>query len=215
MVFADLVWDNFASPLMRIAGTLEAIEWQRLSDVRSALSESGIETTLTVDGAPKSMNFDPSGYQLSDWTIRAQSVIEESAYDSARRVLLASFGCVLLLVGAQGDERGEVEFQVEGEHTWTISSKYERSRANRAIAILLHGDDCAGCGFSFGRTYGDIAAGYIEVHHLTPVHLMGAPRPVDPRTELVPLCANCHRAVHRADPPLSLAQLSVLLRTSH
>lgn len=95
----------------------------------------------------------------------------------------------------------------EGREIYSISKRHERSRSNRALAIQIHGKRCKACSFDFDEFYGSIAQGYIEVHHLLPVSMMSVPSVVDPRTELVPLCANCHRMVHRRWPPYSLGEL--------
>ncbi len=47
---------------------------------------------------------------------------------------------------------------------------YERSARNRALAIELRGRTCEVCGFNFDEVYGsEHAAGYIQIHHVTPV----------------------------------------------
>ena len=52
------------------------------------------------------------------------------------------------------------------------------------------------CRFDFDETYGkDYAEGYIQIHHVKP--LSEYEGEVDPETELVPLCANCHAMAHR------------------
>lgn len=73
---------------------------------------------------------------------------------------------------------------------------YERSRKNREMAIKIHGTVCQVCGFDFDEVYGrDYADSYIEIHHVRP--LSEYEGKVDPATDLVPLCANCHRMAHR------------------
>lgn len=99
------------------------------------------------------------------------------------------------------------EFDVEGRQIYQMSKTHERSRANRALAIQFHGTTCQVCSFNFEATYGSISKGYVEIHHLLPVSLMEIPAMVDPRSDLVPLCANCHRMVHRRWPPYSPAEL--------
>ena len=102
-------------------------------------------------------------------------------------------------------------FEEEGAEQLVWSRRYERSRANRSMAIALHGTTCVVCGFSFDSFYSGIAGDYVEIHHLEPVSTMGGPRAVDPRTELVPLCANCHRAAHRRWPPFSPEELRMAI----
>lgn len=77
-------------------------------------------------------------------------------------------------------------------------TRYERDPQLRRQCIDYHGCRCAVCGFDFARAYGPLGEGYIEVHHLRPISTWGGEEhSVDPRTDLMPLCANCHRMIHR------------------
>ncbi|MBE1457655.1 5-methylcytosine-specific restriction protein A [Nocardiopsis terrae] len=55
---------------------------------------------------------------------------------------------------------------------------------------------CEVCEFDFGRFYGERGQGYIECHHVVPLHHIGESRtrPED----LALLCSNCHRMIHRS-----------------
>ena len=86
-------------------------------------------------------------------------------------------------------------------------NRYERSLANRAAAIAIHGAFCHVCGFDFAEFYGLMGEGFIEVHHRIPVSRMGEGYVVSPEEDLVPLCANCHQMVHREDPPVAVEEL--------
>ncbi len=61
----------------------------------------------------------------------------------------------------------------------------------------LHGGHifCECCGFDFTKAY-DIDDEYIEIHHLKPFSQTEGEHPVNSQTDLVPLCANCHRMIH-------------------
>lgn len=111
-----------------------------------------------------------------------------------------------------GDESGqENQGSVEGTPVWRTHRTYERNSRNRANAIVYHGRTCLGCGFSFDAKYtSEHARGYIEVHHIHP--LSEGPRVVNPYEDLIPLCANCHRMVHRrGNDWLSLEELKRLI----
>lgn len=41
-----------------------------------------------------------------------------------------------------------------------------------------------------------IIRGIIEVHHIVPISQIGKEYEVDPINDLVPLCPNCHTALH-------------------
>ncbi|MBI4339937.1 MAG: HNH endonuclease [Chloroflexi bacterium] len=109
---------------------------------------------------------------------------------------------------AGADEAGGA---IEGAVSFRLHREYERDSRNRAKAILYHGTKCKGCGFFFDDTYTpQHANGYIEVHHVKP--LAAGQQLVDPQQDLIPLCANCHRMVHRhRGESLSLDQLQRLL----
>jgi 5-methylcytosine-specific restriction protein A len=90
-------------------------------------------------------------------------------------------------------------------------NRYERDRRNRAAALAIHGYVCMACDCDMERTYGAVAAGLIEVHHTTPVSQIDPSYVLDPRTDLVPLCPNCHAVVHRRSPPYSVGDLRTML----
>ena len=53
---------------------------------------------------------------------------------------------------------------------------------------------CEACGFDFEEKYGSLGKCFIEAHHVTP--LTEGPRPTN-LGDLMMLCPNCHRMVHR------------------
>jgi 5-methylcytosine-specific restriction protein A len=99
----------------------------------------------------------------------------------------------------------------EGARIRVEANRYERSRINRAACIELHGDSCLACEFNFGERYGETGRGFIHVHHVTPISRLGPGYRVNPATDLVPLCPNCHAMAHRFDPPASVEYLRRLL----
>ena len=86
---------------------------------------------------------------------------------------------------------------VEGDYHIIESIRYERNAKNRKNAILIHGLYCQACGFNFESKYGILGKNYIEVHHLIPLSIGSKERIVNPETDLVCLCSNCHRMIHR------------------
>lgn len=84
----------------------------------------------------------------------------------------------------------------EGKKRYVLHVTYERSPRNRANAIKIHGTICKCCGFDFNAVYGpEFARDYIEIHHIK--SLTETDGEVNPATDLVPLCSNCHSMVHR------------------
>ena len=102
---------------------------------------------------------------------------------------------------------------MEGGVLLAIVKRRERNPRNRLLCIRLHGERCACCGLEPRSVYGD-AGSIIEVHHIEPLSLLGAPRLYDPAKDLAPLCPNCHRALHTRRPvPMALTELRSILNS--
>lgn len=97
-----------------------------------------------------------------------------------------------------------------GKRTVTVNA-YERSPEARAQCIEIHGSSCGICEFDFGRTYGAEFHGFIHVHHKTPVSKVGARYKVDPKSDLIPVCPNCHAVVHYGNETRSVEDVKRLL----
>ncbi len=104
------------------------------------------------------------------------------------------------------------ELYVEGATTLIQVTKYERDLAARAACIAHFGAQCSVCGCNFGAVYGEIGEGFIHVHHLIPLALISAEYVVDPHSDLVPVCPNCHSMLHRRNPPYTIAELKGLMQ---
>ncbi len=96
----------------------------------------------------------------------------------------------------------------EGGVCYFYSKQYERDAENRRRAIEIHGTVCCICKFDFELHYGSRGMGFIEIHHTKPLSSLSAKIVVDPHNDLVPVCSNCHRMIHRRkDDVLSIAQM--------
>ncbi|WP_158539825.1 HNH endonuclease [Gordonibacter sp. 28C] len=92
---------------------------------------------------------------------------------------------------------------------------YERSPQARKECLQHYGYECAICGMDFGKEFGEEFSGVIEVHHLEPLNLLKEEREIDPIRDLVPLCPNCHKMVHRkTGKPYTLDQLRNIRKAS-
>ena len=70
---------------------------------------------------------------------------------------------------------------------------------------------CEICEFDYTEKYGDLGEDYIEAHHTIPVSELkeGSKTKVE---DIVLVCANCHRMLHRKRPWLSKNDLKEILR---
>lgn len=104
----------------------------------------------------------------------------------------------------------------EGKRLAYYTTKYERDPKNRREAIRIHGTKCMACGFDFESAFGRLGRGFIEVHHVTPLYSQNEEREINPETDLVCICSNCHRMIHRRkDDILTVDQLKEILADSN
>ena len=90
----------------------------------------------------------------------------------------------------------------EAQTRLTTHQKLERQRRDQKLreARQKQGGrlvcEVPGCGFDFEARYGELGAGFAEVHHLVPLSSCEVPS-ATPHHELAVVCANCHRMIHR------------------
>ena len=103
----------------------------------------------------------------------------------------------------------EDEPLTEGKIRQVSLTIHERNRKYRQICLTEHGYVCAACGMDFEKFYGEIGREFIEVHHLERIADTDGEHEIDPKTDLVPLCSNCHSMIHRkkGGKPFTLDEL--------
>ncbi|MCC1498290.1 HNH endonuclease [Alcanivorax sp. 1008] len=128
---------------------------------------------------------------------------------TCRNVIVPMMAAMAELIGYDllAEEVLDATPAFEGAVSRSVVNRRERNPRNRLLCIRIHGEKCFACGLEPRRFYAD-AGSIIEVHHLEPLSLQERIRLYDPRLDLVPLCPNCHRAVHTRSPvPLSIEEL--------
>ena len=111
-----------------------------------------------------------------------------------------------------GDEEESV---LEGRYLLRMHKVWERNpalRARKIKSVQAHGQPvkCEACGFDFRKTYGDRGQGFIECHHVEPLHETG--QTSNTIHDLALLCSNCHRMIHRKPPWPTPSQLRDLIQ---
>jgi 5-methylcytosine-specific restriction enzyme A len=86
-----------------------------------------------------------------------------------------------------------LRFHIERERNRGLRRRKIRSVMARSGSLA-----CEVCDLDFGQFYGDRGQGYIECHHVEPLHATGE-RPTRVN-DLALLCSNCHRMIHRKPP---------------
>lgn len=70
---------------------------------------------------------------------------------------------------------------------------------------------CEACGFDFELIYGTIGKDFIEGHHTIPVSQMRENHLTKPE-DIVLLCSNCHRMVHKKRPWLTINEIKQIIK---
>ena len=109
----------------------------------------------------------------------------------------------------------EGESEMEGRYLLRVHAYRERSpglRRRKIESVRRRGEPlaCAACGFDFEQVYGDRGKGYIECHHVIPLHETGERRVSI--SDLALLCSNCHRMIHAKPPWPTPAELGEIIR---
>lgn len=112
----------------------------------------------------------------------------------------------------ESEKAEEESYYTDGAVKQYYGKRYERNPENRKKAIEIHGSSCVACGFNFEEVYGERGKDFIEVHHVKPLSTIGEQVVIDPKADLVPVCSNCHRMIHRRkDEVLTVDELKAII----
>jgi len=155
-------------------------------------SEESSEEDIDINSSKiKFIKIQPESYRYEIEFVNSQ-IIDNDIYSESSEVL---------------------EWSEEGRAKHYFVKSYERNLENRKRAIEIHGVECSVCGFNFERIYGVRGIGFIEVHHIKPLSSLDDKVVVNPYTDLVPVCSNCHRMIHRdKDSVLTVDELKMVTR---
>ena len=111
----------------------------------------------------------------------------------------------------------ELPLLKEGAKTQITVNAYERNLEAKRLCVEHNMDSdgnicCKICGFDFGKTYGLDFRGLIHVHHIREISSIGEEYVIDPICDLIPVCPNCHAALHHRRPAYSIDYLTKILK---
>jgi 5-methylcytosine-specific restriction protein A len=69
---------------------------------------------------------------------------------------------------------------------------------------------CSVCHFDFEQVYGAIGHGFVEAHHVEPIGLRDGSTSTTVH-DLIPVCSNCHRMLHRQAPPYLREEIAAMM----
>lgn len=213
---------SFASELMSSLQSADDSGRCVFQAVLDACSNAGADVVLNLNGATR--NYKDNGIWDESWrsfgfTVNKGMLAINEGNDTADMHLIeewttrvAAAVIAILPVEEDVDESFDACGLPEGAKMRIEVNRYERDRRNRAAALAIHGHRCMACDTDMAERYGSVAEGLIEVHHLVPISKLGDGYIINPKSDLVPLCPDCHSVAHRRSPPYSIKELQNMLR---
>ena len=102
---------------------------------------------------------------------------------------------------------------LEGKAKMTTVNIYERNQIARQKCISHYGINCQVCNLNFEKMYGEMGKDFIHVHHLIELSSISKEYSVNPITDLVPVCPNCHAMLHKVKPAHTIENLKMILKS--
>lgn len=214
----------YASEIIQAMGTTAPEKGAVFSDLVATILDAGATFRMIVNDEPQNPR-QPDTWPV-DWGRLSLELVKsplaintEDPQETENTVIHWGshfLACVLNLVPLEEDEPesdADLTGLPEGAVTRVEVNRYERNHLNRATCLQVHGHSCKVCGMSFDSVYGEIGQGFIHVHHTTSVSELGDNYRLNPVTDLVPVCPNCHAMLHKRNPPLSVAELRDIIAT--
>jgi 5-methylcytosine-specific restriction protein A len=214
----------------RVELTFGGYSRQVIDKIRNASPEDVQLARALVESIRSDVEVQIPNQELSDWTVndgafrliatlrlKDQPGNDVALVETCNEVIVPIMAAMAELIGYDVivESPEDEVLAIEGAIRRSVVNRRERNPRNRLLCIRIHGEKCAVCSIEPRHIYGS-AGDIIEVHHLEPLSLVSAPRPYDPRTDLVPLCPDCHRALHTRRPiPLSLEELKALMEAAN
>jgi 5-methylcytosine-specific restriction protein A len=125
-----------------------------------------------------------------------------------------------VMANTPADSFPDVDYEsmtaIEGRRKWAQHFSRERKpeivTAKKAHVLKTTGSlKCEACEFDFAERYDAIGEGFCEVHHK--VSLSSLNEESETKLEdLVVLCSNCHRMIHRTKPMAGVNEFKKLIR---
>lgn len=104
----------------------------------------------------------------------------------------------------------EIEYS-EGKTKKVTVNSYERNNHARNECIKHFGMICQVCQFNFQEKFGILGVDFIHVHHKIDIASIGNEYLVNPLTDLIPVCPNCHSMLHKKTPSYSIEELKEIM----
>lgn len=126
----------------------------------------------------------------------------ESQLESIQLIGIPLMAAMAELIGYEDAVKNDEsihEGEMEGHFRKAEILRRERSARNRLMCLKFHGTKCKICEVEISDIY-KLGRPIIEVHHLQPISSSDNGVIYDPKNDLIPVCPNCHAALHAKKP---------------
>lgn len=181
--------------------------------LRNFVTESLYEGYLNLESEDEL----PIGYSVGNilsFEYQSESLPPDEVIVSDIHKILSLYRTYIALrsgnIDSDNEEIPEEISSGEEKKKYRWHRRAERNQKLSKDAKKFHGYICQVCKFDFEKQYGELGSKYVEAHHITPMaELLKELEPVvlDPKTDFVVVCSNCHRMLHRTKPVLVPSEL--------
>ncbi|WP_017388677.1 HNH endonuclease [Acinetobacter calcoaceticus] len=194
----------------------QKVFWKDTTQLANIKNYAVFKKLKKLDKATLSYEFFVQHGLISDAPIQGRRTDRDKAVDDPIRIFLAhivnEFNNETIATDYPDEAYVDHQLFPEGAKLTVQVNRYERNPEARAKCIEIHGTRCEICKMSFAETYGFFAKDFIHVHHKTPLHQISESYEVNPQTDLMPVCPNCHAMLHRQENgcPMTVERLKQL-----
>lgn len=186
----------------------QKVFWKDTTQLTNIKSYAVFEKLKKLNKATLSFEFFVQHGLIPDAPIQGRRTDRDKAVDDPIRIFLAhivnEFNNETIAIDYPDEAYVNNQLFPEGAKLTVQVNRYERNPEARAKCIEIHGTRCEICKMSFAETYGFFAKDFIHVHHKTPLHQISESYEVNPETDLIPVCPNCHAMLHRQENGCSM-----------
>jgi len=191
---------------------------QILNQMKNASQEKKILAEALINSLLISNNILVEKKLLKEWKLslisksiniityaREYETDEDKLINVCQNVITPLMGAFAELIGYNTYEDSSI-LSPEGSERIVTFKRRERNPRSRLLCLKIHGEICKVCNVDLKKLYNSSRA-IIEVHHIEPLSELSEPKIYNPKTDLIPLCPNCHAAVHSEVPVLDIETL--------
>lgn len=180
------------------------VQYGRLGSILR--SNSGVLSMLSGQRSHAIASFYQPDEEHKHWRLRMHSALTQALDRLAwfsQDLEIANYSELGILVAREGRLSQRLVWHRHRERSLRLA-KLKEARTRHPEGRLVC--QVPGCSFDFEDVYGQVGGGYAEVHHLEQLAKLESEQ-LTTLDDLIVICANCHRIVHRGGECRSVEDL--------